>query len=143
MVSGFKIATGSETTTGTWTNASAITAIIYSGAFGIGHTSPNNGSSASIIYPALTLINADSTSWVAGCGGNSTSAAATAPTGMTLETSQATAVMSDTNGTASSFAGGTVTGNTNTAWRSDVIEVTQHASSSKVCTRMLLGVGPC
>lgn len=70
---GAKISDGTETDSGTWTNAGYVTVHIYRGtgatvATAIGDSIFNQGKSASMLFGALTLTVADGTSWVAGFG---------------------------------------------------------------------------
>ena len=123
---GWKIAAGTETTSGTWTNASSVECLVYRGvnqALPIGASIDNGGSSATLSYTGITLQVTDGTSWVVGFAGNRTSLVNTAPTGMTSETHQTTVIASDTNAGATSWSTQTVAGNSNTGWRTVVIEI--------------------
>jgi hypothetical protein len=68
---GWKSAAGTETDTGTWTNATNISCEIYraGGTATAGASNIGTGNSATLAYPSLTLQTADGSSWVAGgCG---------------------------------------------------------------------------
>ena len=89
----------------------------------IGANSVNGGTGTSITYSAVTGVAGDGASWFAGCGGNRTAAANSAPSGMTDEAHTTRLVFSDTNATATNWSSAAVTGNTSTGWRSSVVEL--------------------
>jgi hypothetical protein len=66
---GYKIATSSSETSGTWTNAQSIFAHVYRYAIGPGSVSSNTGNSNSIDFPALNLLSAVG-SWVERAAGH-------------------------------------------------------------------------
>jgi hypothetical protein len=66
----YKIAASSSETTGTWTSANAVQVNVYRGANAIGGVAGGTGSSTSMIYPAVTLVKTNSTSWVFRSAGN-------------------------------------------------------------------------
>jgi len=114
---GFKIATATNDTSGTWTSATALVCHVYragsyltGASLFIGGSASNVSTTNTVNYPALTMTHGDNTSWALGFGGvsNLTETIATAPSGMTnqsLETAAATqAAGHDTNGTVSSWA---------------------------------------
>lgn len=90
---GYLIATGTNDSSGTWTNATELTCHIYrppSGfTAGIGASASNSATINTVNYPGLTLVHSSGTSWVAGFIGTDspTQTIATAPTGMTNESS--------------------------------------------------------
>lgn len=106
-----------DTGSGTWTNATNVVGLSYSGTNGISSTTcgqrgvSNTGfnsatSSTSVDFYMLTLKGQTGTSWVVGFAGDSAALPA-APTGMTQETSSGTgpaAAANDTNGTVSSWS---------------------------------------
>jgi hypothetical protein len=69
---GYKLSSGGDTNSGTWTSATNVVVLIYSG---VDTTTPIGaenfvvGNSATVGYPLLTLQVTDGTSWVAGQGG--------------------------------------------------------------------------
>src|SRR6202021_3833868 len=91
---------GSETTCGTWTNATQTFCQVYKGGWIGGQTlggilaastpSGTTGATTTISYPTFTLTNPLSTSWVV-CAGGAISAtnADVAPTGLTLRSGTA------------------------------------------------------
>lgn len=116
---GFKIATATNDASGTWTNASNLTCVVYTssnrtsgGSLYVGGSASNSSINTTVNYPALTLTHTDNTSWAAGFAGTSVATAALsthAPTGMTFITnSNVTATTEvcafDTNGTVSSWS---------------------------------------
>src|ERR1019366_3578322 len=129
LVVGYRISTGGETSTGTWTNATHVIAIVYKGAAAVGSHSGGNdgtGTSTTITYGSLTLNVADGSSWVAGFGG-----AVSATAGLTGTTTAFTANRKnftlfnglDTNGGVSSFANQTLAFTTASVWVSETIEI--------------------
>lgn len=61
---GYRIAAGSGTAFGTWTNANRVVGLVYRGASGVGASSANTqASGGSKTIPALTLQNTSGTSW--------------------------------------------------------------------------------
>jgi hypothetical protein len=67
----YKFSPGGETTTGTWTNATAVGAIVYRGVDvgPIGANAAGNNSGTTLTYSTVSLERTDGTSWIAGCGG--------------------------------------------------------------------------
>lgn len=117
---GYKIATSTSDTSGTWTNASEICCHVYrpsSGhTAGIGQVTTATATSTTISFPGFTLADSTSSnSWVVGMVGasNTTQAIGTAPTGMTNEThvtgASYQAAGNDTNGGVTSWTTQTVT----------------------------------
>lgn len=122
---GYLISAGTETTSGTWTNATDIGVDILSGQdrAPIGGLATGGASSATIAYNTFTLTRGDTSSWIIGFAGNRTALVATAPTNLVKQQSQTRAILSDSNGTLNSWSTQTVGGNTNTGWRSLTFEV--------------------
>lgn len=110
----YKIAGSASETSGTWTNASMLVCAVYRGVSHIGAHAVNNGASATVSYPALTLDITDGTSWVVGFAGHRSvnGSVATAPTGMTnrnsLEGTTSDGAVHDTNGGVASWSARTV-----------------------------------
>lgn len=109
----YAVATGSTTTSGTWTNATEIICLVYRGAKVVGANASTSDSGTTITFPALTLNRTNNTSWIVGFAGHRTATnVEQAPTGMTNRTSAGTeAAGHDTNGTVSSWSQQTVTVN--------------------------------
>lgn len=92
LVAGYKIATSTTDTSGTWTNASNLVCHVYHPGAGttilVGQHASSTSTTATITYPALTLADSTSgNSWIVGLAGasNITQNLAVAPTGMTNE----------------------------------------------------------
>jgi len=115
---GWKVATSTSDTSGTWTNASELVCHVYRPGAGkrltIGASASNTSANSTVDYPALTLMDTSGASWVAGfvaCA-NTSEGIATAPTGMTNESTVAGATYAaaghDTEGPVSSWSDQTV-----------------------------------
>ncbi len=123
MACGYKIAAGSSETSGTWTNASHVCCMVYSGGDGtdpIGDDTFGGSNGTTLTIPALTMQVSDGTSWAVFIG-TTVQASADADlltiSGMTrrFEDSAIAPFFAgfDTNAGVSSFAGGTDSGYTN------------------------------
>lgn len=130
----YAVATGSNTTSGTWTTATEVFCLVYRGTKAIGASAAANNTTNVISYPALTLNRTDGTSWVVGVAGHrSATNVEQAPSGMTNRVSSGTeAAGHDTNGTAFSWSAQTVTVNASSGWRSVTVEL-RDASLSLSC----------
>ena len=130
----WKYSVGTETTCGTWANASATFCQVYSGNWN-GSTGPigtatggTTGASTTISYTGFTLnVASGASSWVA-CAGGAGSATAgfdTAPSGLTLRsgTTLATLAYSDTNGGVNTYTTQTVGFTTSSNWASACFEI--------------------
>jgi len=111
---GYKTATSTSDTSGTWTNAAELVCHVYRPGAGkrlaIGASASNTSATNTVDYPALSLTKTDGTSWIAGfvaCA-NTSETIATAPTGMTNESTVAGATYAaaghDTEGPVSSWS---------------------------------------
>lgn len=126
---GYKFATSTSETSGTWTSATSVVAIVYRGA-SIGASAVGGTTSTTVTYPALTLRRTNNTSWVVGGAGHRSvdTNVQNAPSGMTnvnsvLDATDELAVH-DTNTTVSSWSSTNVSvGGTSSGWRSAVIEL--------------------
>jgi hypothetical protein len=127
---GYRIATVTNTASGTWTNASSLGCIIFRGASGIGafnvRQSVTSGST-SCVWNALTLTNNSSnTSWICGFATlyNTASGTPNAPTGRTSRLNSNYHRFWDTNG---AFSGSSYTSQTSTMasqrYNSSVLEI--------------------
>ena len=107
----------SDTGTGTWTNATRVTGVSYSGTVGattancnttgIGGTASNSAkTSTSENYPTITMTNGTGTSWVAGLAGAASASSNCPPTGMSGRAGSQFAenLFNDTNGGVSSWS---------------------------------------
>lgn len=129
-VVGSFVATGSGTSSGTWTNATSVVFHVYRSTQGVGAIAGTNGSSTTITYPALGLNVTNGSSWVAGFAGHQSTdvAITTAPSGMTNRSSVSDATDEaaghDTNGGVSSWSQQTASvGGTSASWRSWTVEI--------------------
>lgn len=134
---GYKWATGTTEATGSWTNATKVTAAVYRTSqyaagwtLFPGATVAGGGASTTVNYPALTFKNQDGTSWAYGAAGHRSTdtAVETAPSGMTnrqaTNNTTAEAACHDTNGAVSSWSSTNVSaGGTSSGYRSRVVEI--------------------
>lgn len=125
---GYRIATDSNTVSGTWTNATSVVFLVYRNALVGAYADSLTSSGTTIAYPGLSpLTVTDGTSWVAAfCGMRSTNTAAeTPPAGMTLRanvldsTDEASGF--DTNGGISSWTAVNVAGGGTASGRGTVV----------------------
>ena len=68
---GYKIATSTSDTSGTWTNSSALVCHVYTSSLygsgssvAIGGSASSNSTTVTVNFPALTMTNGGGTSWV-------------------------------------------------------------------------------
>jgi hypothetical protein len=126
---GYKVATSSSETTGTWTNAVRIAALVYRGTdptAPIGATATAGSTSGNVAtYPALALSGV--TPWVVGVAGHRTADnVEVAPAGMMNRVSNGAGgevAAHDTNGSVSSWSGQTVSLSGTSAWDAWTIEI--------------------
>lgn len=114
---GYKIAASGSETSGNWTNATSLAVQVYRNVSDspIGGNAWSDGTTSSIIYPGVTLADADGSSWVATFAGISinTSTIEAPPTGQVLRTNATDATNGeiagfDTNGGITSWADQTI-----------------------------------
>jgi hypothetical protein len=124
MIVGYKIASATNDSSGTWTNASQVICAVYRPPSGytvvIGQFASNSSTTTTVNYPALSPMGDSTTglSWVVGAvgAGNTTQTIATAPSGMTNVTSivgaSSEAALQDTNAGVTSWSStnATITG---------------------------------
>lgn len=146
----YKIAASGSEVSGTWTNATSLICLVYrsDGIIGVGGVARSSAASTTVSYPALTMVNTEGTSWVAGFGAHRSvnTNVQNAPTGMTNITSvlDATdeAAAHDTNGPVSSWSLTTVSvGGTSSGWIGATVEITDEPlpvppSGDNPCTIM-------
>ena len=127
----YRIATGTEPTTG-WTSATHIIVQAYRGvsASPIGAFGAQNGATANVTYPALSLNVTDGTSWVIGFAGHRSinTALENPPTGMTqrstfVNTTTETAGHDTAGGVSSWTAQSVSVGGTSSGWMTRVLEI--------------------
>lgn len=127
---GYKIATGGETNSGTWTNATQVVCMVYSGANGFGATPTiAAANSASISMPAVTLQNTNGESIILGFAGAASATAGmnNTPTGGTVALTSRTNVVKaaglDSAATAANYTAQTLTVTTSGRVQSVTIEL--------------------
>ena len=127
----YAVATATNTTSGTWTNATELIAVVYRGTRRPGGNNNAGSTGTSISYPAVTMQRSNNTSWVAGFAGHRTATNVQgAPSGMTNRTSTGTeAANHDTAGTVSSWSATSVTVNASSGWRARTVELLDAALS--------------
>lgn len=122
---GYKVASAGETTTGTWTNATQVACLVYSGA----HSSapvlgtPTAGNSALLSYAGKTTSS--SRNWVAGFGaGKAVTAGMNGNiTSMTNRTNQTKINGLDTGAGVGSTSTDTLSVTTSGRWLTDIVEI--------------------
>lgn len=126
---GYRIATSTSETTGTWTNATSLIVMVYSGA-SIGTTVTGGGASTTINYPALTPSFVDNSSWIVAFAGHRSvnTNLQTAPGAMvnraTLVDATDEVAAHDTNGGVTSWASTNVAaGGTSSGYRTRLVEL--------------------
>lgn len=147
LVSAWFLATAANHTTGVWTGASHICAMVLRPDGGkvltVGISSVGAGNNTqTIIYPALTLATTVGTSWGVRCGtrGVAVTAVGTAPTNWTnriIQPAGAGALMSIHTRAAlvaNPVADTVATAGTNAAYRAHTLEVTERPAQQPVVT---------
>lgn len=124
----WKISDGTETATGSSTNATSIGAVVYRGAdpnVPLGAVLRTTGSGTTLTYGTITLqVTRDTSSWVAGFGAHRTATDVNqAPTGMTNITSATDIALNDTNAAVASWSSNTDGVNASSGWVTDVVEI--------------------
>lgn len=121
----YAIATTTNHTSGTWTNASELVVAVYRGAR-IGNFATAGVNSNTITYPAVTLVTNNGTSWVAGLAGHRLSTQVDIPPpGMTNRGSSInlSAAIHDTNGGVTDWTAQSVVQNASSGWKSMSLEI--------------------
>lgn len=132
-----------DTSSGTYTNATAVVAAAYSGtnaattatcnATGVGNSANSNAkTSATASYPTVTLRSTDTTAWVAGFVGG-TAPSTCSPTGLTSVSAIGTVRLSDTNAAVNSWTTATCAVTSET-WMTYDVEVVAAVVSCGGCT---------
>jgi hypothetical protein len=128
-----QVTSSSSPTSGTWTGATQLIVLIYSGVAGTttancknlgigGHTTAGtSGTTSTLTYTTITLSNSTGTSWVIGAAGSS-AAVCTPATVFTSQYTSTDGVGNDTNGGVTSFSTLTCTGSTGN-WKTDTVEL--------------------
>lgn len=129
----YKFSDGTETTGGTWTNATSVAVGVYRGChpqMPAGDAQPGGAASGTLSFTALTMQNADSTSWVVGFAGSrtATDVGTNAPSGMATRSSATDVAIFDTGGGASSWSTQTASINASLGWRTYTVELCADAN---------------
>ncbi len=135
---GYNLAASGSETSGTWTNADGLIAVVYRSDVGIvvpaffaTNTATNTTVAYSAIVAAANRENVDQWFFGAAVQRNETNALETAPSGMTNVTSQVGTgfkmAWHDTNADANSFTAANVSVTTSALWRTVVVQVFEQA----------------
>lgn len=134
----YKVAASNAETSGTWTNATALSCVVKSGWY-VGVASANSGVSATVGYPALTLRNTDGTSKVVAFGAHRSpiGTMATAPTGMAVSNnlegfSQDVASFETTSGVTSWSSQNVVTNEESLGYLTAAVEIRPNPAAGTV-----------
>lgn len=124
----YKYSDGTETTSGTWTNATSVAVGVYRGVdphYPIGAWAAGGGASTSLSFTGITLWAQDNSSWVAGFAGHrtATNVGTNAPSGMASRSSATDVAIFDTGGTTSTWTTQTASVSANSGWRTYVVEL--------------------
>ena len=131
--SGCTVTSSGTPSSGSWTNSTTVSVLIYNGVAGTtpancknlgigGHTATGtSGTTSTITFTTVTLTNSTGTSWVVSPVGSS-AAVCTPATVLTSEYSATNVSINDTNGGVSSFGTLTCTGTTGN-WKTDTVEL--------------------
>ena len=140
---GYRIATSSNETSGTWTTSEGLLCHVYrslTGTLGIGASAGSTlGFSTLIEYPGLTFTNTDSTSWAVCMAGHKSNNGLinTPPATMInrsfLDSFALDAAGHDTNGVVNTFAASNVEiGGNGSSYTAMSVEITETASSVQI-----------
>lgn len=146
------VASGSDTSSGTFTNATSIIGVQYSGCHtttAIGGDSDTGASSNSINFNTATFTDTGNTSWAVGFVGHRATdgTITTAPSGMSNVTSVSDATdqaaVHDTNGTVTGWSTTSASiGGTSSGYRARVVEIRYDPPpSTRVSGLGIMGVG--
>lgn len=143
---GYKIAVGSDTS-GTWTNADFVQALIYRGASGVGGAGSNtNAAAASTTIPGIgTFTKTDGTSWAVSFGGSLQIVSMATPASTTLRSTETAtvdmAIGFDSNAGVSSWGQHTSTNGITAAGGGGSVELLATTVSTSVLSDTLLMMG--
>ena len=121
----YAVATATNTTSGTWTNATDLICLVYRGARVGASAGTGANNTTTINYPALTLQRTDNSSWVVGVAGHKTATDVDLAPGTMVNRASAGSESAghDTNATVTTWASTNVTVNASSAYRSWVVEL--------------------
>ena len=146
------VASGSDTSSGTFTNATSIIGVQYSGCHtttAIGGNSDTGASSNSINFDTVSFTDTGGTSWAVGFVGHrqTDGTITTAPSGMSNVTSVSDATdqaaVHDTNGTVTGWSSTSASiGGTASGYRARVVEIrAEPVAGTSMSINMMMGVG--
>lgn len=132
---GWKFSDGTETGSGTWTNATSVEVGIYRGVdrnCPFGDVQAGGGASTTLSFTGLTMHRADGTSWVVGFAAHrtATNVGTNAPTGMGTRSSATDIAIFDTGGAVSSWSTQTASVNANSGWRTYTVELREASTNT-------------
>lgn len=124
----YKVATGSETTTGTATNATVVHAGIYRGVASIGNNeAATHSTNATLTIPSGTLNNTSGNSWVVQAGGSKQTTSqgnfSSYTTRGTKVGTSCDSIFGDTNGGIASYPGNTSANGSNATYAYAAVEL--------------------
>ena len=125
---GYKYSDGTETTSGTWTNATSVAVGVYRGVdpyYPVGSFAGAGAASATLSFTGITLWAQNSSSWVVGFAGHrtATNVGTNAPTGMATRSSATDVAIFDTGGTTNSWSTQTASVSASSGWRTYTVEL--------------------
>ena len=124
----YKISNGTETTSGTWTNATSVAVGVYRGvdpSLPIGNFAVGGSASVTLSFTGFTGYAQNSTSWIVGFAGHrtATNVGTNNPTGLTSRSSAVDVAIFDSGGTANNYTTATATVGANSGWRTYTVEL--------------------
>lgn len=138
------VTTGSSPVSGTWTNATRVGVLIYSGAnvglgtslscpsaIGFKTAAGTSGTTSTYTFTGGTLTNTSGDSVVIGAVGSS--AAPCTPASLTAQESSTNIILNDTNGGVASFTTATCTGTAGN-WKTDTLEILPQRATTATVT---------
>lgn len=122
---GYRIATATTTTSGTWTNADRMMVVVYRGVSAVGNTASDANSLANVnmSYPAVTFAVSSGTSWALALGQTKGVQSPGTPGSNTSRTSGTTYNLSDTSGGVTGWSTTATTLAASSLWATVVIEL--------------------
>lgn len=150
FVVGYKVATSTSDTSGTWTNATLLNAVVYRGLLGIGGAKgQTNAAALTAAIPAITMTNNSGSSWVVAFAGSKQATSQGTPLAgaTTLRGTQtgttSDSVAADTNAGVTSFSA-TTSANASSVTSSGValellVEISNYQVSNNISTSFNTG----
>jgi len=135
---GYRIATASGTTSGTWTNANRLIVMVYRGnnALSVGQVAGGNGTGTSVTLTALASMQGVGRNKVVSFAGHRTATTFTDPSGLTRRQVTATApfVAAWDSDNPATYTAKTTTSNTSSGWRGSSLEIIEALPNAKADT---------